>query len=223
MKFRSVIVAVAVVGCLGLHVQTAFAQSNGSLTNNLFAQYYTQGAGTSTAELYPAPHPVPQWVGASSYTYQPLMPHEMMYAHQRNYYNYYGNGSYYNNCYGCGNGGGGLTKTTVVWQNGCNHLGPLPGSWGRAADWHYKWQQRRYCIESGCSNCDRSGIGSHVHGKINRLHSAIHRNGCADGSCGVGGDYFGADYHGGAVYGGEVYGGGGCASCAQNAGNSFSR
>ena len=150
MKFRSVIVAVAVVACLGLYVQTACAQSNGSLTNNLFAQYQTRGAGTSTAAMYPAPHPVPRWVGASSYTYQPLMPHEMMYAHQRNYYNYYGNGAYYNgynNCGGSGGGGGGggLTKTTVVWQNGCNHMSPLPGNWGRFAEWQYAVRHERTC------------------------------------------------------------------------------
>ncbi|MEM7455350.1 MAG: hypothetical protein AAF456_13450 [Planctomycetota bacterium] len=213
MKFRNVFVAVAVVACFGLHVQTAFAQSNGSSTNNLFAQYTTRGAG-DTAGLYPAPHPVPHWVGASSYTYQPLMPHEMMYAHQRNYYNYYGNGSYYDNCYGHG-GGGGLTKTTVVWQNGCSHMGPLPGS-GRFAEWQYAWQRYLYCIESGGSNCGSFLHGGGGGGFGSRLHG--HGFGCTSGSCDTGG------YYGGEVYGGS-YGnaGGGCASCAQNDGDTFSR
>ena len=217
MKFRSVIVAVAAVAFLGLHVQTAFAQSNGSLTNNLFAQYYTRGASPATAELYPAPHPVPNHVGSSSYTYQPLMPHEMMYAHQRNYYNYYGDGNYYGSCYGHNHGGGGLTKTTVVWQNGCSHMGPLPWSSGRISELQYAWQQYCYCISSGGGDCGRYLHGGHSHGRFSLLGGLRGGGGCSDGSCNTGGSYFGGDYHGGEIYGG------GCASCAQNAGNSFSR
>ena len=72
-------------GCLiavALVSNSAVAQtSQGNLPNTLFSQYTTQGSASSaTAGMYPAPHPVPQNVGSSYYTYQPLMPHEHMYV-----------------------------------------------------------------------------------------------------------------------------------------------
>ncbi len=208
MISRSVIVAVAAAVCLGLLAQAAQAQSNGSLTNNLFSQYYTQpGASSATAGMYPAPHPVPRHVGSSSYTYQPLMPHEMMYAHQRNYYNYYGAPNYYGSRYGWNNGGGGLTKTTVVWQNGCNHMGPLPGN-GHLATWQYAWQQYLYCIQNGGGNCNQYLGGS----RSGRLRGHFGQSGgCAGGECD---SYAGADYFGS---------GAGCASCAQADGGTLDR
>lgn len=67
----------------------------------LFANQYTQGyANQATAQMYVAPVPVPEWVGHSYYTYQPLYPHEMMYRHSNRYHSYY-------------DGGRGLNRTSV--------------------------------------------------------------------------------------------------------------
>ena len=70
---------------------------------DLFYNFYVpavcDGVGAS---LYLAPRPVPPHVGYTYYTYQPLMPHEMLYGHSRNYHRYY-------------HGGRGLTRTKVTW------------------------------------------------------------------------------------------------------------
>jgi len=59
----------------------------------LFYNYYapTQGGGIP-AGIYPAPRQVPLVVGHTYNTYQPLMPHEFMYRHNRAYHHYYNNG-----------------------------------------------------------------------------------------------------------------------------------
>ena len=68
---------------------------------DLFYNYYVPGGpGGVHAAMYLAPRPVPPLVGHTYYTYQPLLPHEFMYPHQRRYYRYY-------NC------GTGLTRTSV--------------------------------------------------------------------------------------------------------------
>lgn len=175
MKLRNTLVAIAAFGCLGLLAQTAAAQSNGSLENNLFSQYYTRGAGP-TAALYTAPHPVPRNVGHTYFTYQPLMPHEMLYAHQRNYLNYYGDGDYYTPNFGLHGSNGSLTRTTVVWQNGSNHLAPL-GLNGPLGNFQWGWQKY----------LNNGGPGSHLRGKIGRLQGAFGGGiggGCATGGCG---------------------------------------
>ena len=119
MKIRTVVIAVAAVACFAFLTESTQAQ--GSLNNNLFPQYTTQGSSNLTnAGMYPAPHWVPQEMGHTYYTYQPLMPHEMMYTHSRNYYNFYGGADeFYARKYGHQAGGAGLNKTTVVWQSGC--------------------------------------------------------------------------------------------------------
>lgn len=68
---------------------------------DLFYNYYVPGGpgGVPTA-MYLAPRPVPPLVGHTYFTYQPLLPHEYMYSHQRKYYRYYD----------CGTG---LTRTRV--------------------------------------------------------------------------------------------------------------
>jgi hypothetical protein len=68
---------------------------------DLFYNYYVPGGpgGVPTA-MYLAPRPVPPLVGHTYFTYQPLLPHEYMYQHQRKYYRYYD----------CGTG---LTRTRV--------------------------------------------------------------------------------------------------------------
>jgi hypothetical protein len=91
---------------------TALAQVHGAPSEcrgyeygrpDLFANYYVPpNCGGVGAQMYVAPLPVPPLVGHTYYTYQPLMPHEMMYKHHRRYHRYY-------------NEGRGLTRTSVVW------------------------------------------------------------------------------------------------------------
>lgn len=60
---------------------------------DLFYNYYTQGYNNRVnAQMYLAPQPVPPHVGHTFYTYQPFMPHEMLYKHVDRYHNYYDNG-----------------------------------------------------------------------------------------------------------------------------------
>ncbi len=72
---------------------------------DLFYNFYVPNNGGGVpAPLYVAPYPVPQVVGQSYYTYQPLMPHEFMYPHTRTYHRYYDSGR-------------GLDRTKVVWYS----------------------------------------------------------------------------------------------------------
>lgn len=69
----------------------------------LFYNFYVPPAcGGVPAQLYVAPQPVPQHVGHTYFTYQPLMPHEYLYPHERVYHRY-------------SDGGRGLTRTSVKW------------------------------------------------------------------------------------------------------------
>ena len=142
---QKLVIAICCIVAISFVSESSFAQtSQGDLPNKLFSQYTTQGsASTATAGMYPAPHPVPSNVGASYYTYQPLMPHEMMYPHSRNYFNYYNDSSYYG-------GGGSLNITSVRWQNGCSGQAPTPFSSQRLQSLKYKFQKRAYGIDSGC-------------------------------------------------------------------------
>ena len=71
---------------------------------DLFYNYYAWPSCTGWgAQLYVSPLPVPPHVGHTYITYQPLMPHEFMYAHHRTYHRYY-------------NGGQGLTRTSVKYK-----------------------------------------------------------------------------------------------------------
>jgi hypothetical protein len=59
---------------------------------DLFANYYVGPApyaGGIPAQMYISPRPTPPLVGHTYITYQPLMPHEMLYRHKRNYYTYH--------------------------------------------------------------------------------------------------------------------------------------
>ncbi len=185
---RNFVYATAMIAVWSVSAATVSAQfGEGNSPNNLFSQYYTQpGASQVTAGAYNAPHWVPSHVGHTYYTYQPLMPHEMMYQHSRNYYNYYNTGGYY----GSPNA---LNKTTVRWQSGSNHMGPLPfsGNVLQAAKWRYN--SHRYCLDGNCG-----GVGSRLHGVGGRLHGH-----CAGGNC-----------ESGSVFGGygSGCGNGGCGS-----------
>jgi hypothetical protein len=72
---------------------------------DLFANYWVPpGCGQVGASLYVAPQPVPPWVGHTYITYQPLMPHELLYKHHHSYYRYY-------------DGGRGMTRARVAYYN----------------------------------------------------------------------------------------------------------
>ncbi len=157
-------------------------ESNGTLSNYLFSQYTTNGPAAATAGMYPAPHPVPGYVGSAAYTYQPLQPHELMYQHRRNYYNYYaGPESFYaNSCTGRG-GGGGLNKTTVVWQSGANHMGNLPGAMAPFGKLHYALASRYYCIPGSGAGL-AGGVRGHLAGGLH--HHGATTGSCSSGTCG---------------------------------------
>jgi hypothetical protein len=86
---------------------------------DLFYNYYAQPGpfNGAAAGIYPAPRPVPPRVGWTWVTYQPLMPHEFLHAHQRSYYTY--------------NPGAGWTRTNVRYGT----FGLRQAHW--AADMHY--------------------------------------------------------------------------------------
>lgn len=201
MKIRTVVIAVAAAACVGFLTESTQAQ--GPLTNNLFSQYTTQGSSNLTnAGMYPAPHWVPRKVGHTYNTYQPLMPHEMMYTHSRNYYNFYGGADqFYSPKYGHHGGGAALNKTSVVWQSGCHHMGPLPGTMYPFAGLHYKIAAHKY----GLRPAKAGGHGKQGHHR-HRAKRASTDCECATGNCDSG--------CGGEFYGGEIYSApaSGCAS-----------
>lgn len=136
-----------VLGCM-LMAASATAQDNVPMAENGFAagqhgayavpqqlnpdvfynMYPNTYAGATSANLYVAPLPVPANVGHTYYTYQPLMPHEYMYAHKRVYYTPYGAGAFHAQDHrGCPLGNtDGLNKTTVTWYSGAYHFGTAP-------------------------------------------------------------------------------------------------
>ncbi len=183
---RNLLIATAMVAFSSVAATPVSAQfGEGNSPNPLFSQYATGGAGMTNAGLYPAPHYSPQLGAQSYYTYQPLMPHEMMYQHSRNYYNYYNTGGYMG-------GNNSLNKTSVRWQSGTNHMGPLPFSTG-LGNLNYRMHAKIYCLDG---NCDGGGRGRAVRG---------HRRGglgCADGNCNTGTAYSSDVYDSGCASGG---------------------
>lgn len=178
---QKILAAAFAITVFSIAAECADAQTGqGNLPNSLFSQYLTQGgASQATAGMYPAPHPVPSHVGASWYTYQPLMPHEMMYTHSRNYYNYYNDSAFYG-------GGGSLNKTTVRWQNGSAGVAPLPLSNYRLQQARYALAAKRYCIDGNCGGGSygggfggHGGLRSHLGG---RRASRVASSGCT--TCG---------------------------------------
>lgn len=198
---RTLLAATAVVVFSCTVVAPASAQfGDGNSANPLFSQYSAGGAG-----MYPAPHYSPQLGAQSYYTYQPLMPHEMMYQHSRNYYNYYNTGGYMG-------GNNSLNKTTVRWQSGTNHMGPLPFSTGLDS-LAYKFNARRYCLDGNCGSGGLGLGGGHHGGGLHGGHIRGHFQGghlrgglrgrCKGGNCGGG---VGSG-------GGEVISSAGCTTC----------
>ena len=81
-----------------------FAAARESAPGDLFYNFYVPPVGYESvgAELYPCPRPAPPLVGWTYFTYQPLMPHEFMYHHHREYTYYHADG--------------GRTVTSVSWN-----------------------------------------------------------------------------------------------------------
>lgn len=203
--FRKLFVAAAFVACTALLAAPASAQfGQGNSSNNLFSQYVTpDGPNTTTAGMYPAPHYSPMLGAQAYYTYQPLMPHEMMYQHSRNYYNYYNTGGYFGG--NCANDSVNITK--VRWQSGINHMAPLRFS-TPCAGIAYKFQKKRYrldqnCDSGSCGSCDDCGGRGCRHCKGRGCKTRRCGGGCATG-CATGGCATGGCETGGCATGGCV-------------------
>jgi hypothetical protein len=97
---------------------------------DLFYNYYAQPGPFyyTPAQIYVSPQPVPPNVGHTWVTYQPFMPHEYMWRHQRAYYTY--------------NPGAGWTRTNVRYGT-C-------GNWlqGCCADWHYPMTNNIWAVHN---------------------------------------------------------------------------
>ena len=202
---RFACIAAAMLAGLTMTIEQANAQAP------LFSQYTTQGNGSPSAAFYPAPHWSPIVGGESYYTYQPLMPHEMLYQHSRNYYNYYDAGYK--------GGGGGLVKTSVHWQAGNNHFGPLPLSTGLSGA-AYRLQSRRYNIGGGSGGIGGglgSGIGSKIgHGRLRGGFGSCLGGGCSAEQATSSDAFLGDQFQGEAVSG--------CAGgCTADAGSTIQR
>jgi hypothetical protein len=92
MRLGTLILATAAMATALSLNSSVSAQEHGGVGPYLFANQYTQGAANqTTAQMYVAPVPVPPWVGHTYYTYQPLYPHELTYAHTHRYHSYYDN------------------------------------------------------------------------------------------------------------------------------------
>lgn len=98
---------------------------------DVFHNYYLQPAMDGTAaSMYPAPLPVPAYVGGTQYTYEALYPHEHMYRHDRVYYRPHGSREmFYSDPCTDRMRGTTYTKTSVIWGYGTSKLSPLPLYW----------------------------------------------------------------------------------------------
>ena len=164
------------------HNQVAANQT--PLAANLFYNYYTQGPNQVNAQMYLAPRPVPAYVGHSYYTYQPLLPHEHMYSHVRNYYNWYaGPEALYDMSCSGRKPGCALNKTTVVYRSGLNFVGPQLSNLAVFNQIQARYANRVYTPEFarralrpyGANIFPRGAAGGRTQG------------GCATGNCGGGG------------------------------------
>lgn len=88
-------------GCPGSRCNWRQPYTENSQPDVFYNLYQPNNFGAAAA-AYPAPYPTPNLVGHTYYTYQPLMPHEFLYHHNRTYHQYYNNGM-------------GLNRTSVRW------------------------------------------------------------------------------------------------------------
>ena len=120
---------------------------------DVFHNFYPNStSGANSASLYPSPVPTPANVGHTYYTYQPLMPHEMLYAHKRTYYTPMpAAGGYYTG----GNGvdpGYGYNRTTISWgHHGFSRANLSFGGLSRSRSG--KLGKNKRCGISGCKPC----------------------------------------------------------------------
>lgn len=174
---RNLLFSIATFAALSIVASPAMAQfDSGNSANNLFSQYYTQpGASQVQAGMYPAPHYVPANVGHTYYTYQPVMPHEMMYHHSRNYFNYYNTGGYVDGC-------DALNRTQVKWYSGANHMRPMPLQGLGAQQLIWRVQKRRYGLK--CDSDGQRGCFRRAGGECESVDCAGSVDGeCASGTC----------------------------------------
>lgn len=101
-RTTKLIAAAVVVGlawqCLPAGSDAAFGETGWSgkraisyqRPNDLFYNYYVgpEPSGTA-AQMYVAPLPVPEHVGHTYNTYQPSLPHEMLYDHKRSWWTHH--------------------------------------------------------------------------------------------------------------------------------------
>ena len=139
---RNLFLVTAVAAFTSLAATPVSAQFDDSHpASGLFSQYATPGGpNMTTAGMYPAPHYSPAMGAQTHYTYQPLMPHEMMYQHSRNYFSYSGADA-------CGFPDS-VNKTSVRWFSGTNHIGQLKLTHG-LSDHGYRARSRRYGLGGG--------------------------------------------------------------------------
>lgn len=89
----------------GLHGQAQACRPWEYGNPDLFYNFYVpNNCGGVPAAMYVAPLPVPENVGQTYFTYQPLMPHEFTYPHYRTYRKVYDEGR-------------GIDRTKVVWYS----------------------------------------------------------------------------------------------------------
>ncbi len=124
-KFLPVMVALAAVSATW---SQCHAGGRHRTSPDVFHNYYVPpaGCGTTGAQLYLCPRPVPPVVGHTYITYQPLMPHEFLYPHHRTYVRRHP--------------GGGCTTTSVMWTHDLDLFGWLrrPPKVFNAPRWHHK-------------------------------------------------------------------------------------
>lgn len=102
--FRLTMASIAVVGSFQFDVTTSTSALGQQPTGlncreheygrpDLFYNFYVDpNCSAVGAQMYMAPGPIPPHVGHTYYTYQPFMPHEMLYKHKRTYHRYYDEG-----------------------------------------------------------------------------------------------------------------------------------
>jgi hypothetical protein len=85
-----VLTAIAAVVCLDASISSAQNTETG-LPSDMFSQYATAKApGEISAGIYSAVRHSHAPAAQSYCTYQPCMPHELVYTHSRTYFNYGG-------------------------------------------------------------------------------------------------------------------------------------
>ena len=100
-RFAFAFLAIATLAAAGLHTQPVQAGNHGKggkragtmRSDDLFYNYYVDYPGGVPAQLYTSPRPTPPLVGHTYITYQPLMPHEFLYVHNRTYNAQFADGS----------------------------------------------------------------------------------------------------------------------------------